>query len=111
MNAPDTYHDLLGELASESLWQDDLAASPQFIHMFTDSRAYLEDMLPTALKAMDRNGMIWVSWPKKASKVPTDVVEDTIRALCLPLGLVDVKVCAVDEIWSGLKLMIRKELR
>ncbi len=55
--------------------------------------------------------MIWVSWPKKASKVPTDIVEDTIRFVCLPLGLVDVKVCAVDETWSGLKLMIRKELR
>tara|TARA_R110000868_G_scaffold22354_13_gene91623 strand:- start:1302 stop:1469 length:168 start_codon:yes stop_codon:yes gene_type:complete len=55
--------------------------------------------------------MIWVSWPKKASKVQTDIVEDTISAVCLPLGLVDVKVCAVDDIWSGLKLMIRTELR
>jgi hypothetical protein len=56
-------------------------------------------------------GMIWVSWPKRASKVPTDVTEDTIREVALPLGLVDVKVCAVDATWSGLKLMIRKELR
>ena len=111
LNAPADYHDLLGQFAKETVWQDDLTASPHFIHVFADSRSYLEDMLPTALKAMDRNGMLWVSWPKKASKVPTDVVEDTIRALCLPLGLVDVKVCAVDEIWSGLKLVIRKELR
>jgi hypothetical protein len=52
-----------------------------------------------------------VSWPKKASKVPTDITEDTIRALALPLGFVDIKVCAVDEVWSGLKLVVRKELR
>jgi hypothetical protein len=54
---------------------------------------------------------IWVSWPKKASKVPTDITEDTIRAVALPMGLVDIKVCAVDETWSGLKLVLRKELR
>jgi hypothetical protein len=63
------------------------------------------------LPLIARDGMIWVSWPKKASKVPTDISEDVIRALALPLGLVDVKVCAVDEIWSGLKLVIRRELR
>jgi hypothetical protein len=57
------------------------------------------------------SGMIWVSWPKKASKVPTDITEDTIRDVCLPMGLVDVKVCAVDAIWSGLKLMKRKAPR
>jgi hypothetical protein len=57
------------------------------------------------------SGFIWVSWPKKASKVPTDITEDTIRAACLPMGLVDVKVCAVDETWSGLKLMKRKSAR
>ena len=56
-------------------------------------------------------GQLWVSWPKKASKVPTDITEDVIRDVALPTGLVDVKVCAVDEIWSGLKLVIRKELR
>ena len=55
--------------------------------------------------------MIWVSWPKKSSKVPTDITEDTIRELCLPLGFVDIKVCAVTEVWSGLKLVVRKELR
>ena len=55
--------------------------------------------------------MLWVSWPKQASKVATDITEDTIRELCLPLGFVDTKVCAVDEVWSGLKLVIRKELR
>lgn len=61
--------------------------------------------------AIKQNGMIWISWPKKASKVTTDVTEGVIRELALPLGLVDVKVCAVDDVWSGLKLVIRKELR
>jgi hypothetical protein len=60
---------------------------------------------------MPQDGAIWVSWPKKSSKVPTDITEDTIRELALPLGLVDIKVCAVDETWSGLKLVIRKENR
>ena len=58
-----------------------------------------------------RDGQVWVSWPKQASRVPTDITEDTIRELALPLGFVDTKVCAVDEIWSGLKLVVRKELR
>jgi len=60
---------------------------------------------------MRPDGMIWVSWPKKSSKVPTDITEDTIREVALPLGLVDIKVCAVDDVWSGLKLVIRKENR
>ena len=60
---------------------------------------------------IDPAGMIWVSWPKKSSGVATDVTEDVVRQIALPLGLVDIKVCAVDEVWSGLKLMIRKELR
>ena len=57
------------------------------------------------------DGQVWVSWPKKAAKVPTDITEDTIREVALPMGFVDTKVCAVDEVWSGLKLVIRKELR
>jgi hypothetical protein len=60
---------------------------------------------------LDEAGMVWVSWPKKSAKVPTDITEDTIREVALPLGFVDVKVCAVDEKWSGLKLMIRRENR
>ncbi|WP_454609125.1 hypothetical protein [Labrenzia sp. MBR-25] len=79
--------------------------------VFVTERADLAGHLAALRDLLAPNGMIWVSWPKKASKVPTDITEDTIRELCLPMGLVDVKVCAVDEIWSGLKLMIRKELR
>jgi hypothetical protein len=80
-------------------------------HFFARSSAELSKQLPKLLMAIRADGMIWVSWPKKASKVPTDLTEDVIRKVALPLGLVDVKVCAVDDTWSGLKLVIRKELR
>ena len=80
-------------------------------HLFVTDRAMLECELRLLLPLLDRAGQIWVSWPKKASKVATDISEDTIREVALPLGLVDVKVCAVDAIWSGLKLVIRREHR
>ena len=94
-------------------WQSFTDGDPGYdvIHGFTVSRQELETAAKPLLDSIDRDGAIWVSWPKKASKVPTDITEDTIRAVMLPIGLVDVKVCAVDEIWSGLKLVIRKELR
>ncbi len=82
-----------------------------FVHGFTVSREVLQDNARPLMEAIDRNGTIWISWPKKASKVPTDITEDVIREVVLPIGLVDVKVAAVSEIWSGLKLVIRKELR
>ncbi len=80
-------------------------------HIFTTERAEMERLLAELRHTIAPTGFVWVSWPKKASKVPTDITEDTIREICLPMGWVDVKVCAVDAIWSGLKLMIRKELR
>ena len=80
-------------------------------HVFVTTRALLDCELRLLLPLLSRDGQIWVSWPKKASKVATDITEDTIRELALPLGLVDVKVCAVDATWSGLKLVIRKENR
>jgi hypothetical protein len=83
----------------------------EFAHIFVTSCAALDCELRMLLPLIARDGTIWVSWPKKASKVPTDITEDVIRALALPLGLVDVKVCAVDATWSGLKLVIRRELR
>ncbi|PAQ06057.1 DUF3052 family protein [Mesorhizobium temperatum] len=81
------------------------------VHAFTRQRAEIEDSLAGVEAAIKRDGMVWVSWPKKASKVPTDVTEDIIRAQALKLDLVDVKVAAVNGIWSGLKLVIRKDLR
>jgi hypothetical protein len=80
-------------------------------HVFVAARADLEQAVRRLLPLLAPNGFLWVSWPKKASKVPTDIEEDVIREVALPMGLVDVKVCAVDAIWSGLKLMIRKTLR
>jgi hypothetical protein len=80
-------------------------------HIFVTRLAELEEAIARLLPRLARDGFLWVSWPKKASKVPTDITEDMIREVALPLGLVDVKVCAVDEIWSGLKLVIRRELR
>ena len=88
-----------------------LQAGVSFIHIFTPFRTELNDTLRASLPLMARDGMIWVSWPKKGSRLPCDYTEDTIREICLPMGLVDVKVCAVSEVWSGLKLMIRKENR
>ena len=81
------------------------------IHGFTASRAVLEKAAKPLMDEIDRDGSIWISWPKKASKVTTDITEDAIRDIVLPIGLVDVKVAAVNDIWSGLKLVIRKELR
>jgi hypothetical protein len=79
--------------------------------IFVTSRAVLDCELRLLLPLLAPAGFVWVSWPKKASKVPTDITEDTVREVALPLGLVDVKVCAVDATWSGLKLVIRRSAR
>ena len=81
------------------------------VHVFSIARAHLSAELRRAIEEIDQDGAIWVSWPKKASGVRTDLTEDVIREVALPMGLVDVKVCAVDETWSGLKLVIRKANR
>lgn len=103
-----------GEIAAEGLRFEQLDAPEAPIdaaHVFvterTDFEARLEQLLPLLAPA----GFIWVSWPKKASAVPTTITEETIREVCLPMGLVDVKVCAVDDNWSGLKLTKRVSLR
>lgn len=84
---------------------------PDAVHVFVTERIKLIEALNRFRHTINQDGQIWVSWPKKASKVVTDVTEDTIREVCLPMGLVDIKVCAVDAVWSALKLVIRKELR
>ena len=111
LHAPLEYDDLLGPDAPEVNWQDQICEGFEFCHLFTSKRAELDQVLQQGLQHMARDGVIWVSWPKKASKRPTEVTEDVVRDVALPLGLVDIKVCAVDAIWSGLKLVIRKELR
>jgi len=80
-------------------------------HIFVSRRADLEDHIARLRLVLAPAGFLWVSWPKKASRLPTDISEDVIREVALPTGLVDVKVCAVDGTWSGLKLMIRKACR
>lgn len=97
----------------EAPWEDWRSGDPGWdhVHGFTASRATLEVNARPLRDAIDRDGTIWISWPKRASKVPTDITEDVIREVVLPIGLVDIKVAAVSDVWSGLKLMIRKELR
>ena len=109
--APKGYEDSLEPWPVGAVTVDRIDPRTDIVHLFESKRAKLEKALRAALKKLKPDGMIWVSWPKKASKVPTDITEDTIRQVALPLGLVDVKVCAVDEVWSGLKLVIRKENR
>ena len=102
------------EIAADGLRLEVLEAPEAPIdeaHVFVTSRSELETKLRTLMPLLDRAGMIWVSWPKRSSKVSTDVTEDIIRDIALPMHLVDVKVCSVDDIWSGLKLVIRKEHR
>jgi hypothetical protein len=95
---------------AEAGW-DDLGTARNLVHVFTSSRADLAAHAEVLKSAIMPDGAIWISWPKKSSGVPTDLTEDVIREVLLPIGLVDIKVCAVDETWSGLKMVIRKELR
>jgi hypothetical protein len=81
------------------------------VHFFSTSKAQLRKALPAIRKKMKADAVVWVSWPKKAARVATDLTEDAVRDVALPLGLVDVKVCAIDDVWSGLKLVVRKALR
>ncbi len=109
--APKPYQQLLAPAPADVTVQSALDSSTDIVHLFAISKAKLAEALRTVLRHLRPDAAIWVSWPKKASRVPTDITEDTIRELALPLGLVDIKVCAVDEVWSGLKLVIRKENR
>jgi hypothetical protein len=82
-----------------------------YIHVFERDRGRLETSVVSIRASLKPDGMLWMSWPKKASRVPTDITEDVLRTIFLPTGLVDVKVAAIDEVWSGLKFMFRKEIR
>ena len=110
-NAPGNYKQLLGLVPTDAVVSTRLRPPVDLVHIFSIARAHLSAELRQALKEIEQDGAIWVSWPKKVSGVRTDLTEDIIREVALPMGLVDVKVCAVDETWSGLKLVLRKELR
>jgi Protein of unknown function (DUF3052) len=111
VDAPDDYAQLLEPLPANVTFVERGADELDMVHLFTKSRSKLVKYLDEYKKKIKQNGSIWVSWPKRSSGIPSEVTEDTIREVALPLGLVDVKVCAVDDTWSGLKLVIRKENR
>lgn len=111
INAPEDFQEWLGELPRNT--QVLAAGLPPFaaMHVFVTEKEELARLLKKYRHELEPAGFIWVSWPKKASKVTTDITEDVIRSVALPLDYVDIKVCAVSAVWSGLKLVIRKELR
>ena len=111
VGAPDNYRALLEPLPPSVQFASKIETSTDVVHVFATGRASLGRTLAMVRKGVDPRATMWISWPKRTAKVPTDVTEDTIRELALPLGFVDVKVCAVDDTWSGLKLVVRKELR
>ena len=111
IGAPEDYADIIeGKVAGMTV-TNDARLKADMAHIFETRHAQLARKLPALMKAIAPDGAIWVSWPKKSAKVATDITEDVIRTVALPLGLVDVKVCAVNDVWSGLKLVIRREHR
>lgn len=111
IDPPENYRKLLDPIPSGVNFATRLVGNTKFVHLFATRRSELARQLATLRKKIADDASLWVSWPKKSSKVPTDITEDVIRAVALPLGFVDIKVCAVDDTWSGLKLMIRREQR
>ncbi len=110
-NMPDSVRDEIDPVGLNIDEQASASDGLQCAHIFVTERKHLERQIVALRELIQPAGFIWVSWPKKAAKVPTDITEDIIREVALPIGLVDIKVCAVDDIWSGLKLVIRKERR
>lgn len=110
-HAPDDYARMLAPIPQGTTFEKTVSKKTDIVHVFSDRKALLKTELAALRKSIRSDTVVWVSWPKKASKVPTDITEDAIRELALPLGFVDVKVCAVSDVWSGLKLVVRKELR
>lgn len=110
-HVPETYFDAISPLPKGVVVKDKLAGELDFIHLFvTELKTFQKEFL-SGKKRLKKTGMLWVSWPKKSSKVPTDLDENIIRDFGLSEGLVDVKVCAVDEVWSGLKFVYRTKDR
>ena len=110
-DSPVDYETLVGPLPPGTRRFQRIAANLDFAHVFVTRRTRLSAQLVRLRPKLAPAGMLWISWPKRAARMDTDVTEDVVREEALPLGLVDVKVCAVDAVWSGLKLVIRRELR
>ena len=111
IGAPDDYRAWLMPLPDNVTFATRLGARVDVVHLFATEREMLASTLTRLRHRIREDSAVWVSWPKRSAKVPTDITEDVIRAVALPMGFVDIKVCAVTEVWSGLKLVIRKELR
>lgn len=111
VGAPRDYAAIVNPMPADVTLVARASRATDIVHIFATRAAELGKSLERYRSALDPQAVVWVSWPKKAAKVATDITEDTVRALALPIGFVDVKVCAVDETWSGLKLVVRKELR
>lgn len=111
VGAPSDYVEWLGALPADVAFASRAGSVVDMAHLFAVTRSDLLRELKDLRRTLRPDAAVWVSWPKKASKVPTDITEDVIREIALPMGFVDIKVCAVTEVWSGLKLVVRKELR
>jgi hypothetical protein len=111
VGAPKGYRRLLEPLPTAVRFSSKIDKTTDIVHVFSTEKSELSRELVSYRKKLGPNAAIWVSWPKKSAKVATDITEDVVRELALPLGFVDIKVCAVDDVWSGLKLVVRKELR
>jgi hypothetical protein len=108
---PGAYRDLVGSLPDGVTIVDRMTAPLDMVHLFATQAAGLADALPSCRDAVAPAGMVWVSWPKKTSGVVSDLSDVVVRGIGLKLGLVDIKVCAVDAIWSGLKFVLPKKAR
>ena len=111
VDAPNGYRRLLEPLPAAVRFSSKIDKTTDIVHVFSTEKSQLSRQLVSYRKKLGPSAAIWVSWPKKSAKVPTDITEDVVRELALPLGFVDIKVCAIDKVWSGLKLVVRKELR
>lgn len=111
IDAPKDYRTLLEPLPAAVRFSSRIDKTTDVVHVFRTKKAELARALVSYRKTLHPDAAVWVSWPKKSAKVPTEITEDVVREIALPLGFVDVKVCAIDETWSGLKLVVRKELR
>lgn len=111
IDVPPDYAELLRPLPEGVTFVEEIGRDVDLVHLFTKSRSRLTQRLNEYRSGLRSDAVVWISWPKKSSNVKSDVTEDVIREVALPLGFVDVKVCAVDAIWSGLKLVVRLENR
>jgi hypothetical protein len=111
IDAPMDYAKLVAPVGAKVAFATRLTKDVELLHAFVTRKVRLEDVLDRARAGLESDAIVWISWPKKAAGLASEVTEDTVRDMALPLGFVDVKVCAVDDVWSGLKLVVRKTLR